>query len=236
MTVAKSIGPYALHGWIIVDSFITYVGVQVGISTGGVALGAAHGAGTAASAESVLSSSDLMPITKGGVGSWPFSPRNDSALYTVGVGQSANRYRSVFPAAASAKRGGLRIVSDFLSAPILSVATSTQSNPSAAVPTSKPLAQPHWLAGTVALVGLPESCFSPSGQTCRTAPLVRSSKPDAPTVLGSKVSVSLPGLVASALSGSGPLETTSVSPYACSRALSMRRFPTGVLSIGWIDP
>ena len=73
VTVAKSIGPYALHGWIIVDSFITYVGVHLGISTGGVALGAAHGAGAVASAESVLSSSDLMPITKGGAGSWPLA-------------------------------------------------------------------------------------------------------------------------------------------------------------------
>jgi len=57
VTVAKSIGPYALHGWIIVDSFITYVGVHLGISTGGVALGAVHGAGAVASAESVLSAS-----------------------------------------------------------------------------------------------------------------------------------------------------------------------------------
>jgi hypothetical protein len=38
-----------------------------------------------------VSAAHSMVIVNGGVGSSPFSPRNDAALYTVGIGQSAKR-------------------------------------------------------------------------------------------------------------------------------------------------
>ena len=91
----------------------------------------------------------------------------------------------------------------------------------AASPISKPVAGPHWLSGT-AEVGLPAIWVCPTAQICRTAPEVRSNRPPGPTVSAMNVRATWVADKTLAVSGSGPLETTS-APYACSAREAVTR-------------